>query len=157
GLGEALVGGQVTPDHWVVEAAGGRVLEARIARKERMTAPQEGGTALVPLPAELRERPVLDEGQLAAPVALRRHVAAHVGCPQDVEWALARGRLFLVQSRPITSLFPLPQPAPPPEAGLRVYLCANIIQGFLEPLTPMGLALFRCFTGAMAAVKYRVR
>src|SRR5438094_420958 len=57
GLGEALVGGQVIPDHWVVDAATGKVLEARIARKEVMTAVKEGGTTLTAPPAELRERP----------------------------------------------------------------------------------------------------
>src|SRR5262249_14109013 len=129
GLGEALVGGQVTPDHWVLVAASGQVLEARLAVKERMTALAEGGTHLVAVPAEARDRPVLDATQLAAFVALGRQVADHFGCPQDVEWAGASGRLWLVQSRPIPSLFPLPQPAPPPEAGLRVYLCANVLQG----------------------------
>src|SRR5262249_15184535 len=74
GLGEALVGGQVTPDHWVVDAASGRVLEARISRKEAMTQPSGGGTRLVPLPAEVQDRPVLDDAQLAALVGLGRRV-----------------------------------------------------------------------------------
>src|SRR5262249_17279240 len=53
------------------------------------------------------------------------------------------GRLSVVQSRAITTLFPLPQPEPPAEAGLRVYLSVNVMQGVVEPLTPMGIALFR--------------
>jgi pyruvate,water dikinase len=156
GLGEALVGGQVTPDHWVIEA-GGKVLEARIARKEQMTAPREGGTTLTAVPAQRQEKPVLDERPLAALVALGQQAARHFGAPQDVEWALAQGRLYLVQSRPITSLFPLPRPEPPPEAGLRVYVCANVLQGLVEPLTPMGNDLFRCLINGVGAFKYGLK
>src|SRR5262249_13104015 len=57
GLGEALVSGQVTPDHWVVNARTGAVLEAHVARKEVMTSRQETGTVLMPVPAALREKP----------------------------------------------------------------------------------------------------
>ncbi|MCI0462291.1 MAG: hypothetical protein L0Z62_35515 [Gemmataceae bacterium] len=157
GLGEALVSGRVTPDHWVIDARTGKVLETHVARKEVQTARQDGGTRTITVPTELQERPVLDETQVAALVALGRKVAAHFGVPQDIEWALAQGRLYLLQSRPITSLFPLPQPEPPPEAGLRVYVCGNVIQGIVEPLTPMGLALFRGLVSGMAAFKYGLK
>src|SRR5262249_8399424 len=70
GLGEALVSGRANPDHWVVDAARGKVLEVRTDRKEVQTARQDGGTATVPVPAELQERPVLGATQLAALVAL---------------------------------------------------------------------------------------
>jgi pyruvate,water dikinase len=129
GLGEAVVGGRVTPDHWLVDARTGAVLEARVVCKKLMTATQGPGTALVPVPGDLREKPALDEAQLAALVDLGRRAAGHFGSPQDVEWALARGRLYLVQSRPITSLFPLPRPEPSAAAGERVYLSFNITQG----------------------------
>jgi pyruvate,water dikinase len=157
GLGEALVAGQVTPDHWVLDTATRRMLEARIARKERMTARTEGGTALLPLPDGQQDRPALDDATLAALLDLGRRAAAHFGAPQDVEWATAKGRLYLVQSRPITSLFPVPRPEPLPEDGLRVYVCANVIQGIVEPLTPMGIAVFRCLINSMAAFKYGIK
>ena len=143
GLGEVLVSGQVTPDHWVVSARTGAVLEVHVARKEVMTARQETGTVTQPVPPALREKPVLDEAQVAALTDRGRRVAAHYGSPQDVEWALAQGRLYLVQARPITSLFPLPRPGPADAAGERVYVCANILQGLVEPITPMGLSAFR--------------
>src|SRR5262249_38016182 len=129
----------------------------RTARKEVMTAWQDGGTVTVPVPAELRERPVLDATQLAALVALGRRAAAHFGAPQDVEWALANGRLYLLQARPITTLFPLPQPEPPPEAGLRVYLCGNVVQGVVEPITPMGIAVLCSIGSAMAKFNYGLK
>src|SRR5262249_19727193 len=135
GLGEALVGGQATPDHWVVSARTGAMLEARIARKEVMTARQETGTVLLPVPADLQQQPVLDESRVAALTELGRRVAAHYGAPQDVEWALARRQLYLVQARPITSLFPLP----PPDGrgrGERIYVSFNlVVEGVVEPFT----------------------
>jgi pyruvate,water dikinase len=158
GLGEALVSGQVTPDHWVVEARTGSVVEARVARKEVMTVRQEAGTDTRPVPDALREKPVLDGAQLAALTDLGRRAADHYGAPQDVEWALARGRLYLVQARPITSLFPLPRPEPPASAGERVYVCLNILQGLVEPFTPMGIAAFRALArGPAALLGARVR
>ncbi len=143
GLGEALVSGQVTPDHWVINGRTGAIIQARVARKEAMTVRQDGGTLTQPVPAELRDKPVLDETQIAALMKLGRRTAGHFGSPQDIEWALAAGRLYLVQSRPITSLFPLPQPGPSASEGERVYVCANILQGLVEPFTPMGIAAFR--------------
>src|SRR5262249_13650271 len=76
GLGEALVSGRATPDHWVVDAESGKVLEARIARKEAMTIRTPDGTTTAPVPAELQDRPVLNETQVADLVALGRRVAA---------------------------------------------------------------------------------
>jgi pyruvate,water dikinase len=158
GLGEALVSGRVTPDHWVVSAHTGAVLEADVARKEAMTARQETGTAILPVPAVLREKPVLDGAGVAALTELGRRVAAHFGAPQDVEWARAHGRLYLVQARPITSLFPLPRPEPAATAGERVYVCLNVLQGLVEPFTPMGIAAFRAvLRGVAGLVGVRVR
>jgi pyruvate,water dikinase len=158
GLGEALVGGQVTPDHWVVNAGTGAVVEAHVACKEVMTTRQETGTVLLPVPVVLREKPVLDEAQVAALTELGRRVAAHYRAPQDLEWALAHGRLYVVQARPITSLFPLPQPEPMGSAGERVYVCVNILQGLVEPFTPMGIAAARAVSRGIAGlVGVRVR
>jgi pyruvate,water dikinase len=157
GLGEALVGGQATPDHWVVEAGTGKVLEAHITRKTVMTVATTSGTRLDSVPEGMQNRPILDENQVVALVDLGRRAAAHFGAPQDVEWAIAGGRLYLVQSRPITSLFPLPHPLPAAKDGLRVYLSFNIMQGVVEPLTPLGISVFRSIFNAMAAFKYGVK
>jgi pyruvate,water dikinase len=142
GLGEALVAGQVNPDHWVLDGASGGVLETRLAQKEP------------------GDQPVLDAATLARLAELGRRAAVHFGAPQDIEWAEARGDLYLVQSRPITSLFPLPQPAPAAGEGLRVYLCVNLLQGIVEPFTPVGIDLFRCLMNAreafLAGVKPRL-
>jgi rifampicin phosphotransferase len=152
GLGEAVVSGQVTPDHWVADGPTGAILEAHTAGKEVMTTRRDGATATVPVPDDLRNEPVLMSDQVAALVALGRQVAAHFGGPQDIEWAWADGRFYLVQSRPITSLFPLPAPEPGPDLGLRAYVSFNIIQGFVEPMTPMGIATFRSVVAGFAGL-----
>jgi pyruvate,water dikinase len=158
GLGEAVVSGQVTPDHWVVNARTGAALESHVARKEVMTTRQEAGTILQPVPAALQEKPVLTQAQVAALAELGRRVSAHYGAPQDIEWALAGGQLYLVQARPITSLFPQPQPEPDATAGERVYVCLNILQGLIEPFTPMGIAAFRTIgRGIAGLIGVRVR
>ncbi|GAT69519.1 pyruvate, water dikinase [Planomonospora sphaerica] len=127
GLGEAVVSGQVTPERWVVDASTRAVLT---------------GPDRPPGPGDVAGRPLLDPGQLDALVGLGARAAALFGCPQDVEWAVAGRSRRLLQSRPITSLFPLP--APPPEDGLRVYMPLLLAgQGITEPLTPAGTAFFR--------------
>ncbi len=154
GLGEAIVSGQVTPDHWIVDSTSGEVLEARIGTKQVMTVPRATGTETVAVAPEERERPALEPAHVARLAELGRRVASHFGVPQDVEWVLADGQIFLVQSRPITSLFPLPEPAPDP--GPRVYLCLNSLQGLAEPLTPSGidfLGRLACGPAALLGVK----
>ena len=79
----------------------------------------------------------------------RRRVERHFGAPQDIEWAFdAAGKLWLTQSRPITTLYPLPDRQGPP--GLRVYFCFSVAQGLYRPITPMGLAAFRVLISGVA-------
>jgi pyruvate,water dikinase len=123
GLGEAVVSGRVTPDRWVVDAR----TRAVLTRPDRESAG---------LPTDLLDRVV----------GLGLRAAEAFGSPQDVEWAVADGRCWLLQSRPITSLFPLPPAAE--GAGLRVYLPVTLAaQGFAEPMTPAGNAFLRTLAG----------
>jgi pyruvate,water dikinase len=87
-------------------------------------------------------------------VQLGRRIEAHYGAPQDIEWCRDGEQLFVVQARPITTLFPLPTPLPAPEDRLRIYLCENVaMQGITEPFTPMGWEIFRLsFVGLMDEV-----
>ena len=154
GLGEAIVSGQVTPDQWIAEAGSGDVVETRVGTKEVMTARRAGGTQTVAVAPEQRGRLALEPAHVARLAELGRRVSSHFGVPQDVEWVLANGELSLVQSRPITSLFPLPEP--PPDTGLRVYLCVNSLQGLAEPLTPSGIDFIgrlACGPAALLGVK----
>ncbi|GAA3827285.1 hypothetical protein GCM10022226_55260 [Sphaerisporangium flaviroseum] len=104
GLGESVVGGQVTADTVVASRPDGAILEQRISDKAVMTVRTEGGTAEVPVPASRRARPVLDAAQVAGLVRLGTRIEELYGRPMDVEWALRDGTIFVVQARPITGL-----------------------------------------------------
>lgn len=142
GLGEAIVSGMVAPDGWVLDRSG-QVIEQEIGSKTQMIvyAP-DGGTVVQNVPPERRAQPSLSTDDLRRLVDLGRRVEQHFGTPQDIEWALHHGRLYLLQSRPITTLFPLPEPRPGDDAR-HFYLSVNALQGVMEPITPLGIDLFR--------------
>ena len=124
GLGDRLVSGAVNPEHYLVDTPSGEVLE-------------RGGT-------------LLSDARLRELSALGARVEAHYGKPQDIEWAIDGTRLWLVQSRDITTLYPLPTGLPDPDAELRVLLSANVAQGVFQPMTPMGLQTFRLLGSGFA-------
>ncbi len=150
GLGEAVVGGQVTPDTWLLESTG-KVIEHHLADKQVITVREGAGTVNHSMPEEKRRALTLNMEEVAALADLGARAQQFFGSPQDLEWAIKGARIYLVQSRPITSLFPLPEPLPKPEEGLRIYLCFNVhAQQMLEPITPMGLDYWRALTGGFA-------
>ncbi|MET3173028.1 UNVERIFIED_ORG: phosphohistidine swiveling domain-containing protein [Arthrobacter sp. UYCu721] len=150
GLGEAVVSGAVNPDHFVVDPLTGRVLERRLGDKRIAVQPIPGGGTRTLALSNGEAAACLTDKQAAELAALGRQVEDHFGSPQDIEWAIAGdGRLWLTQSRPITTLFPVPQRASV-GAGARVYLCISLAQGLTRPITPMGLAAFRLIAASVA-------
>jgi phosphohistidine swiveling domain-containing protein len=129
GLGEAVVSGSVDPDHFVVDTATGAILERR-----------HGATAGC----------CLTDRQLRTLSELGDRVEASFGVPQDIEWAFdGVGRLWLTQSRPITTLFPQPlRHKPLPADEPRVFFCVSLAQGLHRPITPLGIAAFRLLGSA---------
>ncbi len=104
GLGESVVSGTVTPDTWVVRKADLTVEEERIGAKERMTVAVPGGTREVAVPRLLGERASLREAQVAELAELAVRLEEEMGRPVDIEVAFAGDLLYLLQSRPITTL-----------------------------------------------------
>jgi len=105
GFGESLVSGEAIPDHYEIERTSGRVLRAIVPVKRTMTARGEhGGLVERAVPEHLQRARVLDDRELVALRELAEQVEAFFGLPQDVEWAIGRGELFVLQSRPITTL-----------------------------------------------------
>jgi pyruvate,water dikinase len=105
GLGEVVVGGQVEPDTYVVAKDGPRVLDARVGTKQfAIVRGPDGRDRRVDLDPESAARRVLDDDQLLALTRLASRIERHYGAPQDTEWAIEAGDMFLVQSRPITTL-----------------------------------------------------
>ncbi len=104
GLGEAVVGGDVTPDHVVVEKASGKIKELTVSEKTVMTAATEDGTRQVPLCDDRREARVLADDEVARLAAIGRQIELHYGAPQDIEWAICAGQFTVLQARPIRGL-----------------------------------------------------
>lgn len=154
GLGEALVSGQVTPDNYIVDAAAGQILGKTTGAKAiAVRGRAGGGTVTIHEPAgdrqALPDPAILELARLGAAVEAR----LFPGQPQDIEWAWAGARFYLLQSRAITSLYPLPDAQRTPRAPLQVLFSLSHVQGMLDPFTPLGqdairlvlIALFRAF------------
>ncbi|GAA1260218.1 PEP/pyruvate-binding domain-containing protein [Arthrobacter pascens] len=156
GLGEAVVSGAVNPDHFVVDTESGTILERRLGDKRLVIrSTPGGGTEHVDQPAS-GTKPCLTDRQIRDLAALGGRAEAHYGAPQDTEWAIdPAGKLWLTQSRPITTLYPVPVQVPGagPAArreGTRIFLCFSLAQGLTRPLTPMGIAAFRILGSSVA-------
>jgi pyruvate,water dikinase len=106
GLGEAVVSGAVTPDNYVIDRASGAVDEVTVAQKNVMHVRDSdtGETVERAVPEERRGERVLDEGELDELRALGEEIEDHYGEPQDVEWAIEDGTVYILQSRPITTI-----------------------------------------------------
>jgi phosphohistidine swiveling domain-containing protein len=140
GLGEAIVSGLVTPDTLIVDKTTGRVLTRETADKQVMTVHLESGTKEQPVPETKRNAPVLSDEQAAELVRMGVQIETFYNTPMDVEWAIAEGKLYMLQARPITAL-PDPEPAAPPEwklpKGSYVAMRNNIVELMADPLTPL--------------------
>jgi len=105
GLGEAVVSGSVSPDNYVFDLRTERVVDRLIAEKEIMIVPEgEHGTKIVNLSEKQRTAPVLSDAEVARLATLGRIAESHYGVPQDIEWAIVGGDVFILQSRPITTI-----------------------------------------------------
>jgi len=122
GLGEALVAGTVSPDVY-------QVRDGEVVGK-----------------AERQNQPVLTDGQAVRLVELGRRIEAHFGRPQDIEWCLSEGGFSFVQSRPITTLFPIPANAG--DGQHHVYVSTGHQQMMTDAMKPLGLSLFLTITPA---------
>jgi rifampicin phosphotransferase len=140
GLGEALVSGQVEPDHYVVDTGNRIVLDKTLGAKALIIRSlDDGGVSHEQIDAA--EQQALPDDQILALAKMGEMVEAEYGFPQDIEWAWADNQLFLLQSRPITTLFPLPEGLEEPP--LRVMFSLASVQGLFDPMTPLGIDAIR--------------
>jgi pyruvate,water dikinase len=139
GPGEALVSGLVNPD--VFKVSDGEVVARAVAAKPRAVhALPAGGTREVAIDPERREQPALTDAQVVRLVQLGRRIEAHFGRPQDIEWCLVDDDFQIVQSRPITALFPIPETG---DQDNHVYVSVGHGQMMTDPMKPLGLSLWR--------------
>ncbi len=140
GLGEALVSGLVSADLYRVDKRSWQVVEARVGDKQLAVHPDpDGGTLQEALGPEQRQARVLSDGQAVELARLGASIEDHYGAPQDIEWALADDEIYVLQSRPITSLFPLP----PQDGRLRVYFSFSHAQVMTDAMSPMGISIWK--------------
>ncbi len=142
GLGEALVSGRVNPDVYAVHD--GRVVAKAIGTKKlAIYASPSGGTQEHAIEPARQEQPALTDAQVVQLVELGRRIEAHFRLSQDIEWCLVDDSFQIVQSRPITSLFPIPA------AGDRenhVYVSVGHQQMMTDPMKPLGLSFWQMTT-----------
>ncbi|WP_204003510.1 rifamycin-inactivating phosphotransferase [Micromonospora lutea] len=139
GLGEALVSGLVNPDVFTVRD--GEIVSRAVATKQRaIHALPTGGTKELAVDPQRREQPALTDTQVVRLVQLGRRIEAHFGCPQDIEWCLVDDDFQIVQSRPITTLFPVPAAD---DRGRRVYVSVGHQQMMTDAMKPLGLSMWQ--------------
>ncbi|MFJ4831856.1 rifamycin-inactivating phosphotransferase [Streptomyces sp. NPDC088747] len=139
GLGEALVSGLVDPD--VFKVRDNEVVARSIAAERRAVhTPPAGGTRAAAPDARRQKQPALTDTQAVRLVRLGRRIEAHFGCPQDIEWCLAEDDFQIVQSRPITTLFPVPEADDEED---HVYLSVGHQQMMTDAMKPLGISIWQ--------------
>ena len=133
GLGEAVVSSLVTPDTIVTDKSAVRIVSYEVANKEIMTVRTLDGTEEIPVPGRLRKKPALTRNQVMRLTQLGNKIEKYYRMPMDIEWALEKDKLYIVQARPITVL--------PPEWVLPeknvVYTKGSLAEHLPNPVTPL--------------------
>lgn len=144
GLGEALVSGLVSADCYKVRE--GELVEKRIAAKQlAIYGREEGGTETKRIDPDRQETQALTDEQIFRLERIGRQIEAYFGRPQDIEWCLADDTFYIVQSRPITTLFPIPEAN---DDANRVYVSVGHQQMMTDPIKPLGLSFYLLVTPA---------
>lgn len=139
GLGEALVSGLVNADNYKVRD--GKIVDKKISRKElAIYALKEGGTEERKVEAERKNRQTLTDEQILELEKTGRRIETYFGSPQDIEWCLYENKIFIVQSRPITTLYPIPNVQ---DGKTHVYMSFSHQQMMTDAMKPLGLSLFQ--------------
>ncbi|MDF2840953.1 MAG: phosphoenolpyruvate synthase/pyruvate phosphate dikinase, partial [Clostridia bacterium] len=159
GLGEALVSGLVSPDIYKCTKDHSDIDCKIIAEKKIAIMPVAGGgTKKVELEAETSKKQVLNDFQIKKLAELGMAIETHYGCPQDIEWCMENDKLHIVQSRAITSLFPMPAPIPQDD-DLHSYVSFNHFQVMTDPISPLGIDMLRLILsfdrGARGPAEYK--
>ncbi|WP_410768782.1 phosphoenolpyruvate synthase [Fontibacillus sp. BL9] len=138
GLGEALVSGLVSADGYKVR--NGEIVDKRVATKKlAIYGRKEGGTETQRIDPDRQKIQTLTDQQILQLARIGRQIEAFFGQPQDIEWCLADDTFYIVQSRPITTLYPIPEAN---DEENHVYLSVGHQQMMTDPLKPLGLSLF---------------
>src|SRR2546422_11159676 len=139
GLGEALVSGLVNAD--IYKVRNGKVIDKKISTKKlAMYALKDGGTKEQEIEPERQNRQALTDEQILQLERIGRQIEEHFGRPQDIEWCLVDDTFYIVQSRPITTLYPIPEAN---DQENHVYVSVGHNQMMTDPMKPLGLSFFQ--------------
>ncbi|WP_141993183.1 phosphoenolpyruvate synthase [Bacillus sp. B4EP4a] len=139
GLGEALVSGLVSPDCYKVKEE--EIVDKMIATKKlAIYGLKEGGTETQQIDPDQQKTQTLTEQQILQLARTGRQIEAYFGCPQDIEWCLADDTFYIVQSRPITTLYPIPEAN---DKENHVYVSVGHQQMMTDPIKPLGMSIFQ--------------
>lgn len=139
GLGEALVSGLVTGDSYKV--CNGKIIDRRISTKKNAIVPlKSGAVKTVKVDEERQGIQVLTDREILKLEQIGRKIEKHFGYPQDIEWCLVDGVFHIVQSRPITTLYPIPKVD---DEKNHVYVSVGHQQMMTDPIKPLGISLFQ--------------
>ena len=142
GLGDALVSGHVSPDVYTVRD-GDLVAKSIASKRIAIVASPAGGTQEVEIEADRQQLPVLTDEQIVQVVRLGRLIEAHFDQPQDIEWCLDHDGFQIFQSRPITTLFPVPVQD---DQDNHLYVSVGHQQMMTDPMQPLGLSFWQMTT-----------
>jgi rifampicin phosphotransferase len=144
GLGEALVSGLVSADNYKVQED--KIVHKMIAAKKlAIYGRKEGGTETIQLDPDQQKTQTLTDQHILQLARIGRQIEAYFGCPQDIEWCLVEDTFYIVQSRPITTLFPIPENN---DQENHVYVSVGHQQMMTDPMKPLGLSFFLLTTPA---------
>lgn len=144
GLGEALVSGLVSADCYKVQEE--EIVDMMIATKKlAIYGLKEGGTETLKIDLDLQKTQTLTEQQILQLARLGREIEAYFGCPQDIEWCLDHDTFYIVQSRPITTLYPIPEVN---DQENHVFVSVGHQQMMTDPIKPLGLSFYLLITPA---------
>jgi pyruvate,water dikinase len=144
GLGEALVSGLVSADCYKVQEE--EIVDKMIATKKlAIYGLKEGGTETQQIAPDQQKTQTLTEQQILQLARIGRQIEAYFGCPQDIEWCLVDDTFYIVQSRPITTLYPIPEAN---DEENHVYVSVGHQQMMTDPMKPLGLSFFLLTTNA---------
>lgn len=143
GLGESVVSGAVSPDHFVVDKVTGKVVERTLGAKQRSVhlAADGAGSGLIHREDHRAGELTLDDAKLRELVETISRIETLFACPIDIEWAYAGGDLFVLQARPITTWVPIPETMQTaPGARRRLYMDIALGGGLTinAPISPIG-------------------
>lgn len=142
GLGEALVSGIVNADNYIIRE--GKITDKQVPTKKTLIYPaQSGGTEAKAIQEEKQHLQVLTDEHILILERIGRTIEAHFGSPQDIEWCLADDQFYIVQSRPITTLFPIPEAA---DTKRHVYASVGHQQMMTDALKPLGISIWQLST-----------